>query len=419
LGIEAKYDYTPAVYRRLVFAATQAHSFADASEALSELGELRLSAKRLWRATKRVGDERVAECRQAAESYDELPLPAQRQSPVAQVPEVACVQMDGGRFQRRERVVSSEPPAEQPAPEPAESDAESSEASPWSEYKAGVLLSMTSQTHEADPCPELPTTFRDPGKMRERAREIKGVTHESAVSHQAAEKTEQAASDDVWRPRTSVKSVVASGGDVDVFGPLLASAAYARGFHAAPRKAFVADGSSANWGVWRKYFSHYTPILDFVHALMYVYAAAMAGRGVDEGWSCYARWAQWLWSGWIDPLLEALAERQGELGVPDKKERDTPRAQLAASLAYLTNQRGRMNYAQYRQQGLPLTSSPIESTIKQINRRIKGTEKFWDDGTEPMLHLVADRLSQTGATADFWSRRLDRLLAVAPHSQAA
>jgi hypothetical protein len=41
-----------------------------------------------------------------------------------------------------------------------------------------------------------------------------------------------------------------------------------RGFHAAPRKAFVADGSETNWGVWRNHFSHYTPIVDFVHALM-------------------------------------------------------------------------------------------------------------------------------------------------------
>ena len=57
-----------------------------------------------------------------------------------------------------------------------------------------------------------------------------------------------------------------------------------------------------------------------------------------------------------------------------------------------------MKYNEYRQKGLPITSSPIESTIKQINRRIKGTEKFWADGADPMLHLVADRLSQTNVT---------------------
>ena len=49
-------------------------------------------------------------------------------------------------------------------------------------------------------------------------------------------------------------------------------------------------------------------------------------------------------------------------------------------MQYLKNQRSRMNYAEYRKLGLPITSSHIESTIKQINRRMKGTVTpavFW------------------------------------------
>ena len=94
------------MYRRIVFAAAQAVSFEDATEALVELGEFKLLPKRVWRAAKRIGEERVEECRQAAAAFGELPLPAQRESPVAQVPSLACVQMDGGRFQERERVAS-------------------------------------------------------------------------------------------------------------------------------------------------------------------------------------------------------------------------------------------------------------------------------------------------------------------------
>jgi hypothetical protein len=81
-------------------------------------------------------------------------------------------------------------------------------------------------------------------------------------------------------------------------------------------------------------------------------------------------------------------------------------------------QRQRMKYQAYRQQGLPITSSPIESTIKQINRRLKGTEKFWSEGADPMLHLVADRLSQTNVTDKFWHRRLHRLIQSASYQQA-
>jgi hypothetical protein len=397
-----------------VFAAAQGVSFAEASEALSELSELKLLSKRVWRAAKRIGEERVEECRRAAERYEKLPLPAQRQSPVAQVPAVACVQMDGGRFQERERIPLSLSGSPAPEDKPSATDSEDG----WKEYKAGVLMSMTSERHAEDPCPQLPATFADPGKMREIAREIKGFTSESQVAVKADEEAPDF-KERPGRPEMLVKSVVATSGDVDVFGPLLANAAYERGFHAAERKAFVADGSATNWGVWRKFFSHYTPILDFVHALMYVYAGAMAGREANEGWSSYRDWAQWLWAGEVAKVIVALEARQEELGVPEKNETGTPRAQVASSLGYLINQRERMKYDEYRKEGLPLTSSPIESTVKQINRRIKGTEKFWSEGADPMLHLVADRLSQTNVSAKFWERRLARLITEASYAQAA
>lgn len=397
-----------------MFAAAQGVSFAEASEALSELSDLKLLSKRVWRAAKRIGEERVAECRLAAERYEELPLPAQRQSPVAQVPALACVQMDGGRFQERERIPLPLPGSPAPEDKPSATDSEDG----WKEYKAGVLMSMISDRHAEDPCPQLPATFADPGKMREIAREIKGFTSESQVAVKADEEAPDFKKRP-GRPEMLVKSVVATSGDVEVFGPLLANAAYERGFHAAERKAFVADGSATNWGVWRKFFSHYTPILDFVHALMYVYAGAMAGREANEGWSSYRDWAQWLWAGEAAKVIAALETRQEELGVPEKNETGTPRAQVASSLGYLTNQRERMKYDEYRKEGLPLTSSPIESTVKQINRRIKGTEKFWSEGADPMLHLVADRLSQTNVSAKFWERRLDRLITEASYVQAA
>jgi hypothetical protein len=406
------------MYRRIVFASVQGASFVEASETLAELGELKLLPKRVWRAAIRIGEERVNECREAAARYRKLPLPEQRQSPAAQVPQVACVQMDGGRFQERARMAGKAPPAERPELENDESAADSPADGCWREYKAGILLSMISKIHEEDPCPELPATFADPAKMREIAREIKGFTSESAVSLKAEEEAGPDFKERVGRPETLVKSVVATSGDVAAFGPLLAHAAYERGFHAAARKAFVADGSSTNWGVWRTYFSHYTPILDFVHALMYVYAAAMAGRRANAGWLHYRDWSQWLWSGEIDRLLAALQQRQAELGLPEKQETGTPRAQVASSLGYLTKQRERMKYAEYRKQGLPLTSSPMESTIKQINRRIKGTEKFWFEGADPMLRLAADRFSQTNVTDEFWSRRLDRIIQSTCYHQA-
>src|SRR3990170_1791572 len=123
------------MYRRIVFAAAQGVSFEDASEALAELGELPLLPKRVWRAAKRVGAERAAECRVAADADEQLTLPVQQQSPLAQVPRMACVQMDGGRFQQRPRSV-----AERSESAGSESAVESDREGFWREYKAGVLL---------------------------------------------------------------------------------------------------------------------------------------------------------------------------------------------------------------------------------------------------------------------------------------
>jgi hypothetical protein len=53
-----------------------------------------------------------------------------------------------------------------------------------------------------------------------------------------------------------------------------------------------------------------------------------------------------------------------------------------------------MKYAKYRRAGLLITSSHIKSTIKRINRRVKGTEKFWLNGwAEALLQLTAHNLS--------------------------
>jgi hypothetical protein len=72
-----------------------------------------------------------------------------------------------------------------------------------------------------------------------------------------------------------------------------------------------------------------------------------------------------------------------------------------------------------RRQGLPITSSHVESTIKRINRRMKGTEKFWDAGAEPLIHLAADHLSPTDQQDRYWSARPQRLCSQRCYQQAA
>jgi hypothetical protein len=372
--------------KKVVYAGAQSASFVQATKDLEALAETVISRERVQRWTKRVGDERAIAAAAQAAHYQALPLPERHISPTDQVPQVACIEMDGGRIQIRDRAVSSDD-------EPA---------SYWRESLVGCLSSMTSAEHAADPCPLLPKTFVDPRRMSDLAREIKGFSSEATADEPAPETPD----DRLERPAMLVRSVIATRQGVEAFGRQLVAAAHARGFHAARRKAFLADGAAGNWGVHRQHFSHYTPILDFTHAVCYVYQAAMAGRPATVGWEDYRCWAQWLWSGQTNELIQAVALRAAELGPPAESDSETaPRQIVSKVLGYLRNQRSRMRYHEYRRLGLPITTSHVESTIKQVNRRVKGTEKFWDQGAEPLLQLVADHLSDTRPLANFWRQR--------------
>ena len=407
MGLEPDYDLSPAVWKKVVYAGTQAASFEQAARDLTELAELEISDQRVRRATIRIGNERVQERDQQTAAHQALPLPQQRTSPVEQTPEAVCIEMDGGRMQIRERGAAEEEAEEPP------SDGF------WREMKVGCLTTLKSQVHAQDPCPQLPAVFTDRKKMAKIAREIKGFSSEAAPAEEPAAAAEPEPDDRPGRPQPLARSVVATRRGVDEFGPMLAAAAWLRGFAAAVRKAFVADGSEANWGVHRRWFSDYVPILDFVHALCYVYAAAMAGRTPEEGWELYCQWAQWVWSGQVQQVMAALQQRVEELGEPDASESDgAPRKQIAKTLGYLQNQAGRMHYDQYRQLGLPITSSGVESTIKRINRRVKGSEKFWSVGAEALLTLTADHLSDIPTLAHFWSHRHHRLTGLRCYQQA-
>jgi hypothetical protein len=400
LGIEPDATVSPRILQKMVYAGTHATSFPQAEQDLEELAEAKISAQRIARATKGIGQERIAERGADVKRWEELPLPQQRAAPENRTPPaVACVEMDGGRVQiRDERFGKPRAKDESSAKD------RSSKARFWRETKVGCLLSLTSQVVEEDPCPKIPEVFVDPGRIRQIAREIKGIC---VSDEEPVAKSEEASTERPGRPEVASRTVVATREKLDLFGPLLAAAAWTLGFAAAARKAFVADGQEANWSVQQQYFSHYTAILDFVHAICYVFAAAFAARSMREAWPIYCRWAQWIWSGQVEKVLEELRQRQQELGLPHENEsEESPRKKVADTLRYLQNQKSRMKYDEYRRQGLPITSSHIESTIKQINRRVKGSEKFWSEGgADALLQLSADYLSDTNPLPSFWRSR--------------
>jgi len=398
LGIGPDDTVSPLVLRKMVYAGSHASSFEQASADLKEEAELDISTQRVMRATKRIGQERVDEREAEVAEWEKLSLPEQQGSPREQVPQVAVVEPDGGRIQIRDRNAEEL------------SEEESRKGRFWRETKVGCLLSMTSEPSPTDPCPVIPEIFVDPRRMGQISREIKGFSAVGEATPSDASSELPMPKKRPGQPEVLVRSVVATREKVEAFGKLLAMAAWRRGFMAAERKAFVGDGSETNWSVWRRHFSHFTPIVDFIHALCYVFAGAMAGRAMPEAWPEYCQWAQWLWSGQVELVIAALRERQKTLGPAAASDpEESPRCKVAEALCYLENQQSRMHYGEYRCQGLPITSSHIESTIKQINRRVKGSEKFWSaGGAEALLQLAADYLSDTQPFATFWRERPNR-----------
>jgi hypothetical protein len=123
----------------------------------------------------------------------------------------------------------------------------------WREDKVGCLLSVSSAVFAEDPCPQIPETLLDLGRIRKISREIKGLC---VPDEEESPRDEAVSQRRAGQPEVLVRSVVATREDIHAFGKQLAAAAWQRGFSAAPRKAFVADGQDANWTVWRKHFSH-------------------------------------------------------------------------------------------------------------------------------------------------------------------
>jgi len=92
---------------------------------------------------------------------------------------------------------------------------------------------------------------------------------------------------------------------------------------------------------------------------------------------------------------------------PEDVDEEDPREQLRRVIGYLENNRQRMRYNQYRLSGLPTTSAWMESAVKEMNYRIKGTEMFWNNptGAEAILQILAAALSDDDRLVRLLSHR--------------
>jgi len=389
--------------QKMVWAGSSLGSFAVAEEAIRELSGLSISARRIRRLVERIGSERVEERKEAVERFQQMDLPKQQAGSQASVPpQIGVISMDGGRYQRRDHFGDENRPPD---------------TNHWKEDKVACLLSMRGCVHEKDPSPEFPAWLSSSSAVAELAKMAEKTGGSASFS---GRREQQAGSNEAfgYQPLEMVsREVLASGDDAESFGWQLAAAAWQRGFPAAERQVFVADGAAVNWTIHREHFRRAVPILDLMHALSYAYSAAEC---VEQG-DAYPRWASCIWSGEVDRVIHELRIVQERLGQPppDAGASD-PRRRVHRAITYYENHRGRMNYPEYRRLGLPLTSSHIESTIKLIAARVKGSEKFWSRSiSEAVLQLCGDYLSDSRPLDSFWLRHQARQTGVNSYRHAA
>jgi len=377
LGFDAR-ELTPRVVRKIAVLAAETRSFKRCVIALQE-ADVQTSGKTVERIVHDIGRE-LAERRDAAPSRNE----ALAQHP-EEPPELAVVECDGGRIRCRE---------------PGHGPGVHLDGTGWREDKNACLIRAKRQIFEEDPQPEPPACFCDPqhvAKIAETEALSVAALEPRTPSEKGPEGDEPPIEPPDWRPKCLVRTVLSSLACAAAFGAQMAREAKRRRFGEAVAKAFLGDGLPWNWSIWRKHFRTYIPILDFIHPLSYLFLAAKAVHTQSQdAWDQYVAWMRGCWQGDVGQVLEELRRRQIQLGEPDKSAPESdPRQVVAKTIGYLENNRTRMNYPEYRRQGLPVTTAWMESLVKEINYRAKGTEMFWNDpeGAEAILQIRAAALS--------------------------
>ncbi len=253
------HDYSPSVLGKIVRSAAREPSFREAAEAMADLAEVTISGRQLGRIAQEVGQQL-----QACRDHYVIQFQTDALEPrVATRPALAVVEVNGGRLQIR-----------------GEGEGPGAHEASWREDKIAILATMTHVVSTSDPEPELPDCFRDRGFVEKVIGAIggDGSMGPSAASSEVSFDRPRPLEPPTPRtgPELAVRTYVASTCPSDQFGPMVAAEARRRNFTEAAAQAFLGDGSAWIWSLQASLFPTFVPIVNFLHALGHVFAAAKA-----------------------------------------------------------------------------------------------------------------------------------------------
>lgn len=149
---------------------------------------------------------------------------------------------------------------------------------------------------------------------------------------------------------------------------------WASGFHQkadmAKELIFVADGAEWIWNIVQHHYPQAVQIVDWYHACAYIAPVAnVAFKTVPERETWIQAVKNALWNGDLDAVIAACRQQINS-------QHDDDPAQKAVT--YYQNNRHRMDYARYREQGYQIGSGSMESGCKQLGlARLKIAGARW------------------------------------------
>lgn len=388
--------YSPKILEKIEYAGGNAVSFQQAAQQMKILADLEISDMHIERLTERIGTEREKKRDEELEAMKQDTLEVK----ALNKPEVCAVYVDAGKVQTRAD----------------DGQGPGVRGQAWTDTKVACLVTYQSPEHAEDPQPQVPKKLMDRQTVKEICRQmalIHGRTQEPVGNETTqAKKTVRESEDrqkEIPRPEPLVRTAVATQQKIEEFGWMVAAEARKRGFYEAKRKAVVGDGG--NWidPFASFHFPGFTQVLDFLHLMTHLYggASAVYGKETREAWELYKRLVTKAWAGEVASVIRMLENQVRRLGKPPEgASSQDPRKIVSLTLEYVLKNAYRMDYPSYRKAGLPISSAPVESLIKQFNQRVKGTEKFWHrNGVEALLQSRAAYLSEDGRAQKFWAER--------------
>lgn len=370
--------------RKISWAGGNCPSYPQSSRTLEELAGLKLQPCQIARITEKVGIE-LSSYQNHVQKYNE-PLLEDA------VKRASVLSVDGGRVQIR---AEDQPPGvHQPQ---------------WKETKVAHLQIMESQSHPEDPQPEVPNAFVDPHHVKALVNQLGGYGRtaqecERISLPKQARKTPKKKKDNVL-----IKSCLATVASAEEFAPIVRNEAKRLEMEKAEHKIFLADGGSPNWIIYEKFFSHWYAALDFVHLVEHLFLVAGAVcKKPKEAWKLYHNLVTLAWKGKPNKIISILNNHQQRIGIPEKNLAENhPRRILQRTIKYIQDNQNRMDYPAIRKKGLPVSSCRVESLIKQINQRVKASDKFWViPKLKAVLQIRAAELSTTKQWENFWYQKI-------------